>query len=269
MAEGRSSRVYGLMRFLRFARSPLALSALAAAFLVLALPLGDEAHAKTAKAPRGKRCPTGMVSIGGSYCIDQFEASTVEILGKGKTRKHSPYEPVGRLKVKAVSRRGVKPQGHISRDQAEAACNNAGKRLCSDEEWLTACRGKRATVYPYGDEYKPGRCNDSGVSSFNHYYGENGAEAPLLAYTWDNMNDPRLNQLKGTLAKTGSFKRCKSGWDVYDMVGNLHEWTAAPRGTFRGGYYLDTHQNGDGCEYKTTAHVSTYYDYSTGFRCCK
>jgi hypothetical protein len=40
-------------------------------------------------------------------------------------------------------------------------------------------------------------------------------------------------------------------------------------GTFRGGYYLDTHINGQGCEYKTGAHNARYHDYSTGFRCCQ
>ena len=53
------------------------------------------------------------------------------------------------------------------------------------------------------------------------------------------------------------------------MVGNLHEWTAAAHPTFRGGYYLDTHINGDGCDYRTMAHAAKYRDYSTGFRCCK
>jgi formylglycine-generating enzyme required for sulfatase activity len=96
-----------------------------------------------------------------------------------------------------------------------------------------------------------------------------GAEAPKDAYNWGNMNDARLNQLKGTLAKTGAYKKCRSGFGAFDMVGNLHEWTANPKGTFRGGYYLDTHQHGDGCDYKTTAHKPTYHDYSTGFRCCK
>ena len=52
------------------------------------------------------------------------------------------------------------------------------------------------------------------------------------------------------------------------MVGNLHEWTSDPNGQFRGGYYMDTHRNGDGCFYKTTAHTPSYRDYSTGFRCC-
>jgi len=55
---------------------------------------------------------------------------------------------------------------------------------------------------------------------------------------------------------------------VFDMVGNLHEWVASQRPTFRGGYYLDTHWNGDGCAYRTTAHASEYHDFSTGFRCC-
>ena len=52
------------------------------------------------------------------------------------------------------------------------------------------------------------------------------------------------------------------------MVGNLHEWVMSARPTFRGGYYLDTHLNGDGCAYRTTAHGAAYHDYSTGFRCC-
>jgi formylglycine-generating enzyme required for sulfatase activity len=52
------------------------------------------------------------------------------------------------------------------------------------------------------------------------------------------------------------------------MVGNLHEWVDEPQATFRGGYYLDTRINGDGCEYRTVAHGADYHDYSTGFRCC-
>jgi hypothetical protein len=39
-------------------------------------------------------------------------------------------------------------------------------------------------------------------------------------------------------------------------------------GTFRGGYYVETQLNGHGCDYATTAHDVTYWDYSTGFRCC-
>lgn len=254
-------------------RFPLPFALGAAMFLALTLPGAEDAAAKkpAAALTKGahKGCLPGMASIHGKFCIDKYEAATVEILEGGRTRRHSPFEPVDGLKVKAISRKGVKPQAYISRDQAEEACENAGKRLCTDEEWITACKGKHPTQYPYGDDHKDGYCNDAGVSSFNKYYGGGNAEPPREAYSWANMNDPRLNQLPGTLAPTGSFKKCKNGFGVYDMVGNVHEWTADKGGTFRGGYYLDTHINGDGCDYRTTAHDAKYHDYSTGFRCCR
>jgi len=65
-----------------------------------------------------------------------------------------------------------------------------------------------------------------------------------------------------------SYAACASDDGVWDMMGNLHEWTADPAGTFRGGYYVDTVLNGNGCLYATTAHDTSYWDYSTGFRCC-
>ena len=223
---------------------------------------------KKKKKRKGKGCPAGMASVFGRFCIDQYEAATVELLPGGKFRKHSPYEPVTGLEVKAVSGKGKVPQGYISRDEAERACDHAGKRLCADDEWVTACRGKQPTRYPYGDDYQAGRCNDQGHASFNELFGGGGLPPPQAAYTWEHLNDPRLNQITGTVAKSGEFPKCKNTFRVYDMVGNLHEWTAAARGTFRGGYYLDVHQNGDGCDYRTTAHHTKYHDYSTGFRCC-
>ena len=54
---------------------------------------------------------------------------------------------------------------------------------------------------------------------------------------------------------------------VFDMMGNLHEWTSDPTGTFRGGFYVDTVNNNPGCLYRTTAHTTPHWDYSTGFRC--
>jgi hypothetical protein len=89
---------------------------------------------------------------------------------------------------------------------------------------------------------------------------------------WTQLNDPRLGQVEGALAKTGEHPDCANGFGVVDMVGNIHEWVATDpntaHGTFAGGYYLDTSLNGDGCGYKTQAHAHDYHDYSTGFRCC-
>jgi formylglycine-generating enzyme required for sulfatase activity len=90
---------------------------------------------------------------------------------------------------------------------------------------------------------------------------------------WTKLNDPKLGQVDGALARTGEHDQCVA-FGVYDMVGNLHEWIApdpssdSEHGTFAGGYYLDTTLNGDGCNYRTTAHAHDYHDYSTGFRCC-
>jgi len=224
---------------------------------------------KGKKKRRSRWCPKDMVNIRGKYCVDRYEAYVVEMLPRGKVRRHSPFKPVGSKKVKAANRKGRMPQAYISRDQAEQACKNAGKRLCTDDEWVTACKGKKPTIWPYGKKWKPGRCNDSGVSSFNKLFGTDGEEAPKSAYTFENLNDPRLNKPKGTCAPSGRHNRCRNSFRVYDMVGNLHEWTSSPGGTFRGGYFLDVKQNGTGCEYKTTAHNRKYHDYSTGFRCCK
>jgi formylglycine-generating enzyme len=231
--------------------------------LAVTLPVTSSASAK------GAKCPDGMANVAGKYCIDKYEAYTLEITGKNKTVAHSPYLPVDGLRVKAAVKKGKVPQGYISRDQAAEACANAGKRLCSDEEWLGACRGKKPSTYPYGNDHVAKRCNDKGVSSFNVLYGLAGAAPAQEAYSFENMNNPQLNQMSGTVAKSGDFKKCRSSYGVYDLVGNLHEWTAAKSGTFRGGYYLDVHINGEGCEYKTTAHNGRYHDYSTGFRCCK
>ena len=89
---------------------------------------------------------------------------------------------------------------------------------------------------------------------------------------WTQLNDPRLGQVEGALAKTGSHEECVNAYGALDMVGNLHEWVktdpSLSHGTFAGGYFLDTTLNGDGCQYRTTAHAHDYHDYSTGFRCC-
>jgi sulfatase modifying factor 1 len=218
-------------------------------------------------APAAKeRCPSGMSLVLDKYCIDKWEARTVEVLEGGATRAHSPFHSVGGLKVKAITKRHVIPQAYISRNEAEAACKLAHKRLCTDDEWLTACRGRDPTLYPYGPSRKDNYCADTNrVSPLGKIFGDLGSPD---SYTFENMNDPRLDQVEGGIAPTGSFPHCRSSFHVYDMVGNVHEWTADPSGTFRGGYFLDTKINGEGCDYHTVAHDASYHDYSTGFRCC-
>jgi sulfatase modifying factor 1 len=82
------------------------------------------------------------------------------------------------------------------------------------------------------------------------------------------IDHPCLGQLPDGLARTGAHPGCASADGIVDLMGNLHEWTADPAGTFRGGFFVDTRVNGDGCLYRTTAHDVSHWDYSTGFRCC-
>jgi formylglycine-generating enzyme len=202
-------------------------------------------------------CPADMALVGRS-CVDRYEGSLVEIHDDGAETPFSPYSsPVGH-RVRAASRPGVVPQAHISMIEAKRACIASNKRLCRADEWKAACKGPEATRFPYGNERVPNACVDTArTSPMVTLFG--GARSA-------HLNDPRANQLANTVEKTGSAERCTNGYGVHDMVGNVHEWT--DDASFRGGYYLDTKGNGDGCEYRTTAHHASYYDYSTGFRCC-
>lgn len=210
-------------------------------------------------------CPDGMASVGGRFCIDRWEASLALVDDQGhELGPHSPFEvATGDVEVAARTRPGVHPQAHVSARVAAKACERAGKRLCSKDEWLTACRGRQPTRYPYGVKHRPGYCNDDGVSPIGIL---RGARAGGLDYA--ALNDKRLNQVPGSLARTGTFNRCQNEYGVSDMVGNLHEWTAEGGGVFRGGFYLDTRSLGEGCDYNTHGHDLDYRDYSTGFRCC-
>lgn len=234
---------------------------------VVAAIVGGAVLAMPIAVPATGNCPEGMARVddNGGFCVDRYEASLVERTSDGTERPWSPYHCPGRAPVRAVSRAGVVPQAHISAGLAERACRAAGKRLCSNGEWYRACTGRARTVFPYGNARVQGRCNDDhGRHPVVQLYGH------TRMYIWDglHMNDPQLNQLPGSLALTGAFEGCSNDYGVYDMVGNLHEWTADPQGTFRGGYYMDTRINGDGCQYVTRGHDFDYHDYSTGFRCC-
>lgn len=212
-------------------------------------------------------CGTHMVRIQtaqADFCIDRYEAALEEWTGSG-WEAASPYETVDDRRVRAVPAAGAVPQAYLSGDEAEAACAEAGKRLCSDVEWLAACQGPQGWTWPYGDTYQSGACNDdyAGSHPVVDYFGTSDG-------VWDteHMNDPGINQQEGTVAEGGAHSDCESAWGAYDLHGNLHEWVEDTDGTFRGGFYADGSINGEGCTYVTTAHGRSYHDYSTGFRCC-
>lgn len=216
------------------------------------------------------RCPPEMALVLGETCVDRWESTIVLLLPGGRMERWSPHLSLGDVEQQtlAVSEPGVLPQGHISGEQAERACRTAGKRLCSAREWIAACRGPRRTVFPYGNVRRAQVCNDDGRQKHPVAEVTDKLGLPPDRMWYEGMDHPLINQLDDTLRKTGERAGCTNAYGVFDMVGNLHEWTEDASGVFRGGFYLDTRVNGDGCAYATTAHSKGYHDYSTGFRCC-
>jgi sulfatase modifying factor 1 len=251
-------------------------------------------------APAAGRCPSEMVSVNDQFCIDRYESVLVD---HRTGRLLSPYYHPTRAQTKQAFRRfkhnqltgklimerkvkvpappswqleqefepraevraGVIPNGYLSADIAALACRNAGKRLCTESEWVTACRGSSGRQFPYGDTYINGVCN---VFREAHPAGVLHGNASI------HHLDPRLNGLevagRPLLRPTGATPRCRSEWGddaVYDMVGNLAEWVDDPEGVFLGGFF--SRSTRAGCERRVAAHPREYFDYSLGMRCCR
>jgi len=187
------------------------------------------------------------------------------------TAQNTPLPPLPEWQLSesvvpmAVSRSGEIPNGYLSGVVARQVCENAGKRLCKQSEWVRACRGAANRQFPYGDQYKQGACNTFRFSHPAMVLHNNPSTGHL---------DPRLNQVSDKqgplLRKTGETKSCASLWGddaVYDMVGNLDEWVDNDKGMFLGGFFSRAKK--DGCASVVTAHPNNYWDYSLGVRCCR
>jgi len=216
-------------------------------------------NAGLAEDPGTGGCPSGMVAVDG-FCVDRYEAALVRV---DTGAPWSPYQNPGSVPVRAVSFAVAVPQAHVSQPEAASACAAAGKRLCTDAEWLRACRGPGQRVYPYGDVHQVGACNDErAVHPAAELFGTSDP------WIWSFLDHPCLNQLAGSLARTGERMACETSEGARDMAGNLNEWTSDVAGTMRGGSYVTGALNGPGCLSATTAHSGAHHDHASGFRCC-
>jgi formylglycine-generating enzyme required for sulfatase activity len=204
------------------------------------------------------------------HCIDRWEPFLVEIV-RGGERPFSPFENPGNRTTRAKSAPGAVPQAYISRDEAARSCGLAGKHLCSEEEWMNACRGQRhdgqRRAFPYGNDRRLGTCNDDRATNaaLDDLARGDKSESDTESDS-ERLKNPCVNQQPHTVLRTGAKPACATPERVYDLVGNVHEWTSD--GTMRGGFFGDTQKNGNGCAYATSAHDPSYWDYSVGFRCC-
>lgn len=208
--------------------------------------------------PLGFSCPgrEGMIvvpSIRGRppFCIDQYEAS---IMGGELGNPAQPPGGDGSTTAVAQSVRFALPASGVTWHQARAACENAGKRLCTAEEWRITCRGDIELTYPYGDTYAPGVCNDFGATRGGVV--ETGA-----------MIEPVL-QDDGSYVAGG----CVSVHGAYDLSGNVWEWNADSflsdqRRGLAGGSFK-SNPTGLACVTQDSHAEPDELDDAYGFRCC-
>ncbi|MGA2506229.1 MAG: SUMF1/EgtB/PvdO family nonheme iron enzyme [Chitinispirillaceae bacterium] len=137
------------------------------------------------------------------------------------------------------NRKGALPQSYISQYQARDSCFTAGKRLCSSEEWSLACSGPYSWNYPYGQEYERYAC-----------------------VTHDT-----------TVRPSGSKPECRAFFGVFDMSGNLLEWTSTPSKdnpqffNVMGGFWQSGPRSG--CFDIRYSYFPQNRHNPVGFRCCK
>ncbi len=219
-------------------------------------------------AAAGRGCPEGMARIR-DFCMDRFEITLVDAEGTARPYFQAPPRGMDGLRARSIA--GAFPQGYLSREAADKACRNAGKRLCTLDEWQSACSGNGTRKFPYGSSPVTGMCNAGKRDP--HILDKHFPDIPHMRRTGKHFNDPALLQDPDYLMRTGSKAECVTPEGVYDMDGNLSEWVSdtvqkdgRTHGTFAGDAFSG--HGSAGCARKTSAHTSDYHDYSMGARCC-
>lgn len=97
---------------------------------------------------------------------------------------------------------------------AARICAEQGKRLCTQDEWVHACRGSEPQ--PYSSQEEPPQPADGtfGFRFCNTAGSESAGGAPT----------PGTNR-----APSGTYPNCFSDYGVYDLTGNVREWVARVR----------------------------------------
>jgi tRNA A-37 threonylcarbamoyl transferase component Bud32 len=140
------------------------------------------------------------------------------------------------------NRAGSLPTTSVDFTEAESLCEGAGKRLCTELEWEAACKGATGGAYPWGPRLERDRCVIKGPK----------AKGPAAA---------------------GSHARCVGENGVFDLVGNVAEWTSSPvregepQRVIRGGSYAqsDTRLACDARDYVLPGLGGAKH---LGLRCC-
>jgi hypothetical protein len=191
------------------------------------------------RSPHGG-CPSSMVRVQ-EFCVDRYEAP---------------------------NRRGAKPLVMQSANDAVSWCAEHRKRLCTEDEWISACEGEEHREYPYGETHVDGRCNDDKP-------WRKVDEATLAKWPAPEARDLAKDLYQAT--PSGSKHKCVSGAGAHDMTGNTEEWVVRTREhdndwpyLLVGCYWSGCYGGGKPtCHSTNDAHGPEFRFYETGFRCCR
>ena len=103
------------------------------------------------------------------------------------------------------------PLTSLTAEQAQAFCEWRGAHLPSEIEWEFAGRGPEGLLYPWGNTFYGERANLCDTSC-NRIY--------------DRLPLPTWNDGFAMMAPVGSFPEDVSWAGIYDMLGNVAEWTS-------------------------------------------
>lgn len=152
------------------------------------------------------------------------------------------------------------PVVNVTWTGANDFCVAVGGRLPEENEWERAARGHDGNVYPWGDKF------DAGKVSF---VGSGGLDAKLKVGSFE-LEESSDTILGGT-RPVGSYPEGVSSFGVYDMVGNVWEWTAGyydkknELRLLKGGSWLSPQSSVRAAVRLFDFDKSRYNDY--GFRC--
>lgn len=134
-----------------------------------------------------------------AFYIDKFEVTNLQYKKfNDDTARRSPTHFKNRTYPQG---KADHPVIFVTWLDAQAYCEWAGKRLPSDEEWEKAARGTDGRWFPWGNEFDYTKSN-----------------SPVR---WKEIG------LFGDTTPVGAFEGGVSPYGVYDMSGNVWEWTAS------------------------------------------
>lgn len=193
----------------------------------------------TPVSPVNVTCPVGMVAIKAGKFTSGAETND-PMRAFGDEPAHASDTASYCVDVyEYPNQRGREPVTGYTWARAKKACEGIGKRLCSEDEWERACKGPRGAKFPFGDSFDAGICN----------VGEGGRPAAA-----------------------GEYARCRSGYGIADMAGNVSEWTASRWSADVGdkvvkGGAVDQAAFTARCAARASESVNAHAD-TLGFRCC-